>query len=124
MTTTHRHSITPRFQALLELPSQRLSRPLDLSTFRHALAIFLFLLLTCSPAYAATERDPFEKVNRVTFGFNVALERAVLKLLASGYDNYTPKVAKTQSGGMLLALYAMSQGRNSRNMVIRLAKKY
>jgi phospholipid-binding lipoprotein MlaA len=89
MTTTRRHSITPRFQALLELPSQRLSRSLDM-----ALAIFLFLLLTCSSAYAANEYDPFEKVNRVTFGFNVALDRAILKPLASGYDNYTPKVAK------------------------------
>jgi phospholipid-binding lipoprotein MlaA len=90
MTTTHRHSVTPRFQALLELPSQRLSRPFDM-----ALAIFLLLLLTCSPAYAANEYDPFEKVNRVTFGFNVALDRAILKPLASGYDNYTPKEAKT-----------------------------
>jgi len=60
-----------------------------------ALAIFLFLLLTCSPAYAATEYDPFEKVNRVTFGLNVALDRAVLRPLASGYDSYTPRVAKT-----------------------------
>ncbi|PCI79555.1 MAG: hypothetical protein COB20_04535 [SAR86 cluster bacterium] len=90
MTTTHRHAVTPRFQALLELPSQRLSRSVDM-----ALAVFLFLLLTCSPAYAGTEYDPFEKVNRVTFGFNVALDRAVLKPLASGYDKYTPKVAKT-----------------------------
>ena len=90
MTSKHRHAITPRFQALLELPSQRLSQPLDM-----ALAIFLFLLLTCSPAYAAADYDPFEKINRVTFGFNVGLDRAVLKPLASGYDNYTPKVAKT-----------------------------
>jgi len=90
MTTKYRHANTPRFQALLELPSQHLSQPLDM-----ALAIFLFLLLTCSPAYAAAEHDPFEKINRVTFGFNVALDRAVLRPLASGYDNYTPKVAKT-----------------------------
>lgn len=89
MTIKYGYPITPRFQALLELPSQRLSRPLDM-----ALAIFLFLMLTCSPAYAAAEYDPFEKVNRVTFGFNVGLDRAVLKPLASGYDNYTPKVAK------------------------------
>jgi len=90
MTTRHKHAVTPRFQALLELPSQRLSRPLDM-----ALAIFLFLLLTCSSAYAATEHDPFEKVNRVTFGFNVALDRVILRPLASGYDNYTPIVAKS-----------------------------
>ena len=90
MTTKRRHTITPRFQALLELPSQRLSRPLDM-----ALAIFLFLLLTCSPTHAAAEYDPFEKVNRATFGFNVALDRAILKPLASGYDSYTPQVAQT-----------------------------
>lgn len=90
MTISHRHAITPRFQALLELPSQRLLRHFDT-----ALAVFLFLLLACSPAYAAAEYDPFEKVNRVTFGFNVAIDRAVLKPLASGYDTYAPKVAKT-----------------------------
>ena len=89
MTTLHRHSVTPRFQALLELSSQRLSRPLDM-----ALAIFLFLLLICSPAQAAAEYDPFEKVNRVTFSFNVGLDRVLLKPLATGYDNYTPKIAK------------------------------
>ncbi len=89
MITKTRSVTTPRFQALLELPLQRLSPPLDM-----ALAIFLFLLLTCSPAYAATEYDPFEKVNRVTFDFNVTLDRAVLRPLASGYDNFTPKVAK------------------------------
>lgn len=90
MTTRYGHATIPRFQALLELPSQRLSRPLDM-----ALAIFLFLLLTCSPANAATEYDPFEKVNRVTFGFNVAFDSAVLQPLASGYDSYTPKIAKS-----------------------------
>ncbi len=89
MTTTHRHPITPRFKALLELPSQRLSKPLDM-----ALAIFLFLLLTCSPAYAAAEYDPFEKVNRVTFAFNVALDRVLLRPLASSYENHTPQLAK------------------------------
>lgn len=89
MNTRDRHAITPRFRALLELPSQRLSRPLDM-----ALAIFLFLLLNWSPAYAAAEYDPFEKVNRVTFGFNFALDRVVLKPLASGYASYTPKLAK------------------------------
>lgn len=89
MTTPNRHAVTPRFQALLELPSQRLSRHLDT-----ALAVFLFLLLACSPVSAAAEYDPFEKVNRLTFGFNVVLDRAVLKPLARGYDAYTPKVAK------------------------------
>lgn len=90
MTTTHRHAITPRFQALLELPSQRLSQPLDM-----ALAIFLFLLLASSPLHAAAEYDPFEKVNRVTYGFNVGIDRVLLKPLASGYDNFTPRIAKT-----------------------------
>jgi len=90
MITKHRQKITPRFQALLELPSQRLSRLLDM-----ALAVFLFLLLASSPLHAAAEYDPLEKMNRVTYGFNVGFDRAVLKPLASGYDSYTPKVAKT-----------------------------
>lgn len=90
MTSPYRHASTPRFKALLELPSLRLSRSLDM-----ALAIFLFFLLTSSPLYAAAEYDPFEKVNRVTYGFNVGVDRALLKPLASSYDRYTPTVAKT-----------------------------
>lgn len=90
MTTNYRQRITPRFRALLELLSHRLSRPFDI-----AVAIFLFLLLLGSPLHAATEYDPFEKVNRVTYGFNVGVDRVALKPLASAYDSYTPKIAKT-----------------------------
>lgn len=89
MTTPHRQASTPRFQALLELPWHRLSQSLDM-----ALAIFLFVLLTSSPLYAAAEYDPFEKVNRVTYGFNAGVDRVLLKPLAGTYDSYTPSLAK------------------------------
>lgn len=89
MMNSRKHTRTPRFQALLELPLQRLSLPLDM-----ALAIFLFLLLTSSPAYAASN-DPFEKINRLTYSFNMGVDRALLKPLASGYDRFTPKIAKS-----------------------------
>jgi phospholipid-binding lipoprotein MlaA len=59
-----------------------------------ALAIFLLLLVTGSPLYAATESDPFEKMNRVTYGFNSGFDEVLLKPLANSYQNYTPKVAK------------------------------
>tara|TARA_B110000858_G_C17810077_1_gene480679 strand:- start:14890 stop:15570 length:681 start_codon:yes stop_codon:yes gene_type:complete len=60
-----------------------------------ALAIFLFLLMASSPSYAAAENDPFEKLNRVTYGFNVGVDRVLLKPLASGYDKFTPNIAKS-----------------------------
>ena len=87
--TTHRHSTIPRFKALLELPLRVMSRPLDI-----ALAIFLFVVLGSQPASAAVENDPFEKVNRVTYGFNVGIDRVLMKPLAHSYANYTPAVAR------------------------------
>lgn len=93
MKTIHRPTITPRFQALLELPSRSMSRPLDM-----ALAIFLFLVLASSPLQAAAQHDPFEKMNRVTYSFNAGVDRAIIKPLATGYVRYTPEVAKTGVG--------------------------
>lgn len=40
-------------------------------------------------------RDPFERVNRVTYRFNDALDRAVLKPVALGYRKITPRPVRT-----------------------------
>lgn len=52
------------------------------------------LILTGSPLYAATENDPFEKMNRLTYGFISGFDEALPKRLASSYRSYTPKEAK------------------------------
>lgn len=93
MTTIHRLTVTPRFQALLELPSRSMSRPRDM-----ALAIFLFLVLASAPLNAEAQHDPFEKLNRVTYSFNAGVDRAIIKPLATGYVRHTPEVAKSAVG--------------------------
>jgi len=107
MTNNYRNSITPRFQALLELPSRRLSYSLDI-----AMAVFLFLALTGTPVHAAVEDDPFEKVNRLTYGFNTGFDRAVMKPLASGYERYAPKPAQAGIRNFFNNLDDLSAGVN------------
>ncbi|MFT6295610.1 MAG: phospholipid-binding lipoprotein MlaA [Glaciecola sp.] len=89
MTTKQKYAVTPRFRAIFELSSLRLSAP-----FGTGVAIFLLLLMTGSPLYAEVDNDPFEKVNRITYSLNGRLDDALLKPFASGYQSYTPKVAK------------------------------
>ena len=40
-------------------------------------------------------RDPFERVNRATFKFNDAIDRAVLKPVAKGYRKVAPQFVET-----------------------------
>src|SRR5262245_31933005 len=40
-------------------------------------------------------RDPFERVNRVTYKFNDTVDRAVLKPVAKGYKKVTPRFVQT-----------------------------
>jgi len=62
-----------------------------------------FLLMACLSLFGcATQpnakrdpRDPFERVNRVTYHFNDALDRAVLKPVAVGYRKITPRPVRT-----------------------------
>jgi phospholipid-binding lipoprotein MlaA len=56
---------------------------------------FLFLLAIaclaagCATTSGADPRDPWESLNRKTFAFNDAVDRAVLKPVAQGYVNVT-----------------------------------
>lgn len=62
---------------------------------KNSIFILVSLLLTgCASVPNADPRDPYESLNRKTYTFNRALDNAVLKPLAHGYDNVTPKPAK------------------------------
>jgi phospholipid-binding lipoprotein MlaA len=63
-----------------------------------ALVVGLALLATgCATAPNAKRdpRDPFERVNRVTYKFNDTVDRAVLKPVAKGYKKVTPRFVQT-----------------------------
>jgi len=49
------------------------------------------LLSGCASASKGQVYDPFEKVNRVVYRFNNAVDRAILKPLADGYVAITPR---------------------------------
>lgn len=58
-----------------------------------ALSFVLFLALfalPASPALAASERDPWEGLNRKVYAFNDAIDRWFLKPVAKGYRAVTP----------------------------------
>ena len=52
--------------------------------------VTLLLLAGCATTTANDPRDPWEGLNRTTFQFNDALDRAVLKPVAQGYEKVTP----------------------------------
>jgi phospholipid-binding lipoprotein MlaA len=62
----------------------------------------LLIVLSASAAGCTTRgaikpdpRDPFERVNRATFAFNDAVDRAVLKPVAKGYRKVAPQFVET-----------------------------
>ena len=58
-------------------------------------ALILAALATgCATRGETTGRDPWEGMNRATYAFNDALDRAVLKPVAKGYDFVLPAFAK------------------------------
>ncbi len=60
------------------------------SVFVVGLSLFVTGCAT-APNARRDPRDPFERVNRVTYKFNDALDRAVLKPVAKGYRKATPR---------------------------------
>ena len=58
----------------------------------HALAVVL-VLAGCATT-GRQSRDPWEGLNRKTFAFNDALDRAVIKPVAQGYQKVTPAFAQ------------------------------
>ena len=47
------------------------------------------------------ENDPWEGMNRRVFGFNMAVDKAILKPVARGYDKITPKPVKKGIGNAM-----------------------
>ena len=55
-----------------------------------ALALSLALLSGCASGPGANPADPMEPLNRVVFNFNEGVDRAVLKPVATAYQDVTP----------------------------------
>jgi phospholipid-binding lipoprotein MlaA len=55
----------------------------------------LSLTLAGNAALAQAPNDPFEGVNRAIFGFNEALDSAVLTPVAKGYQNVVPELMRS-----------------------------
>ena len=61
-------------------------------------AMSALLLAGCASRGAANPDDPLEGYNRAMFGFNEAVDKAVIKPLAEGYDFVAPTPVKTGVG--------------------------
>jgi phospholipid-binding lipoprotein MlaA len=57
-------------------------------------ALVLALALAAGAASAQSANDPFEKVNRAIFGFNDAIDGAVLTPVAKGYQAAVPELLR------------------------------
>lgn len=57
---------------------------------RFAALLTLVLLQACASVPHADARDPLESFNRTVFGFNEAVDKAVIKPVATGYRAVTP----------------------------------
>jgi phospholipid-binding lipoprotein MlaA len=58
-------------------------------------AFALALLAGCATTNMGTPGDPLERMNRATHRFNDAVDRAVLKPVATGYRDHVPQVIRT-----------------------------
>ncbi len=99
----------------LSLPQPRplslpLRRPLSLP-LRRPLSLSLLLLGPLLAACAATPAtkpdpaDPWEGYNRAMYGFNRALDKAVLRPVARGYDWITPEPVQRGVGNVFTNLH-------------------
>ncbi len=61
----------------------------------------LLALPGCATVPQSTPHDPFERINRGTQRFNDALDRAIVKPVASGYHRYVPRVLRTGISNLL-----------------------
>lgn len=69
-----------------------MTKPRSLSALCGLLSLLLLAGCATTPGTAAKRdpRDPFEKINRATYRFNDALDRAIAKPVAKGYVRVTP----------------------------------
>ena len=62
------------------------------------LAMLVAIVSGCATTGANEPRDPWEGLNRKTFAFNDAVDKAVLKPLAQGYEKVVPELARRGIG--------------------------
>ena len=76
------------------------------SVRRIFLPLCLLLLAACAtqPGVRSDPRDPWERMNRVTYRFNDAFDRAIAKPVARGYRRVTPQAVQTGVGNFLATL--------------------
>jgi phospholipid-binding lipoprotein MlaA len=58
-------------------------------------AVLLALLAGCAATRMGTPGDPLERMNRATYRFNDAVDRGVLKPVATGYHRHVPRLVQT-----------------------------
>jgi phospholipid-binding lipoprotein MlaA len=61
---------------------------------RFVLALLVLAILSGCATTGSDPRDPWEGMNRKTFAFNDALDRAVMKPVAQAYQKVTPEFAQ------------------------------
>lgn len=61
----------------------------------------LLAMAGCATTPQTAPRDPLERFNRGTQRFNDALDRAVMRPVASGYHRYVPRVIRTGVSNLL-----------------------
>ena len=69
-----------------------------------ALALLPALLTGCATTGPKDPADPLQPVNRGTYRFNVAVDKATLKPAATAYRDYVPKVVQTGVGNFFTNL--------------------
>ena len=68
--------------------------PFRIALFRLAAPLLAAALLAGCATTNGNPRDPWEGLNRKTFAFNDALDEAVMKPVATGYQTYVPQVIR------------------------------
>ncbi len=69
--------------------------PSTRAVFLGSIALVLAVLQGCAMSPNANPRDPWEPFNRSVYNFNEGLDQAVIKPVATGYQNVTPKIMRT-----------------------------
>ncbi len=64
-------------------------------------SLLLALLGGCATTNMGTPGDPLERMNRGTHGFNIAIDRAVIRPVAVGYRNHVPRPVRTSVNNFL-----------------------
>ncbi len=86
-------------------------RPSILATF--CLSCALLLAGGCATTRAVENRDPWESYNRKAFAFNDAVDRAILKPVAQGYQKVTPPFVQERVNNFFDNLSDVGTGLNN-----------